>query len=142
MPTRNELKQLARTRLMEAKALYASDLYDGSSYLAGYVVELALKARICRILDLAQYPESGEIARSFKTHKLDDLLRLAGLQRKFDQAKTANPNLLTNWSLVTQWSEQVRYNPVGTSPKVRAGEIIAALEDPADGVFTWLKKYW
>lgn len=136
MPTRDELKQLARTRLKEAQALYSTGLYDGSSYLAGYVVELALKARICRVLDVEQYPVAGEIARSFKTHNLDDLLRLAGLQRKFDQAKAANPNLLTNWSLVTQWSEQFRYNPVGTSPKVRAGDILAALDDPADGVFT------
>jgi HEPN domain len=142
MPTRAELKELARTRLKEAKTLYDSGLYDGASYLAGYVVELALKARICKILDLNMYPETGEIARSFKTHKLDDLIRLAGLQRKFDRAKASNPSLLTNWSLVTTWSEQFRYNPVGSSPRVRAGEIIAALDDPMDGIFTWLKKYW
>lgn len=142
MPTRVELKELARTRLKEARALYNSGLYDGASYLAGYVVELALKARICKLLDLDKYPETGEAARSFKTHKLDDLLRLAGLQRKFDQAKASNPNLLTHWSLVTEWSEQFRYNPVGSSPRIRAREIIAALEDPIDGIFTWLKKYW
>jgi HEPN domain-containing protein len=142
MPTRAELKGLARTRLKEAQALCASGLYDGASYLAGYVVELALKVRICRILDLTDYPDTGDISRSFKTHKLDDLLRLAGLQRKFDQAKAANPNLLTNWSLVTQWSEQARYHPVGTSPRVRTEEILVALDDPVDGIFTWLKKYW
>ncbi len=98
MPTRAELKELARTRLKEAKTLYDSGLYDGASYLAGYVIELALKARICKILDLNVYPETGEIARSFKTHKLDDFIRLAGLQRKFDRAKASNPSLLTVFS--------------------------------------------
>lgn len=142
MPTRDELKRLARTRLEEAKALYASGLYDGSRYLAGYVVELALKARICKLLDLSDYPEKGDISRSFKTHNLDDLLRLAGLQRKFEEARVRSPDLLTAWSVVTTWSETLRYQPVGTSPRVRAEEYLAALEDPTSGIFTWLKKYW
>ncbi len=115
MPTRAELKELARTRLQKAKTLYNSGLYDGASYLAGYVVELALQARICKTPDVNAYPETGEIGRSFRTHKLDDLIRLAGLQRKFDRAKASRPCLLTSWSLVTTWSEQVRYNPVGSS---------------------------
>jgi len=142
MPTRTELKELATTRLEEAKALFASGLYDGCCYLAGYVVELALKARICKVLDLIDYPDTGEISRSFKTHKLDDLIRLAGLQRKFDAAKAVNPRLLTNWSLVTAWTEEFRYKPVGSSPRIRAEEIIFALEDRMDGVFTWIKKRW
>jgi HEPN domain-containing protein len=142
MPKRAELKELAKTRLREAKALFDCGLYDGSYYLAGYVVELSLKARICRVLDTDDYPESGKLSRSFKTHKLDDLLRLAGLERRFEQAKIANHNLLTNWSLVTEWNEEFRYMPVGSSPKLRAQNNIAALEDKNDGIFTWIKKYW
>lgn len=142
MPKRAELKELAKTRLREAQALFACGLYDGSYYLAGYVVELSLKARICKVLDTDDYPESGDLARSFKIHKLDDLLRLAGLERKFEKAKMANPNLLTNWSLVTEWKEDFRYKSVGSSPKLRAQNTIAALEDKNDGIFTWIKKYW
>ncbi|MDG6028095.1 MAG: HEPN domain-containing protein [Candidatus Brocadia sp.] len=48
---------------MEAKALFDKGLYDGSCYLAGYVIELALKARVCKILDMTDYPESGDISR-------------------------------------------------------------------------------
>jgi len=66
MPTKIELKKLARTRLKEAKVLYQNGLYDGACYLAGYVIELALKARICKVLDLDDYPETGEISKSFK----------------------------------------------------------------------------
>jgi HEPN domain-containing protein len=142
VPTRAELKELAGTRLKEAKVLLDCGLYDGSRYLAGYVVELSLKARICRLLDIDKYPEEGEISRSFKIHNLDVLLRLAGLQHKFEQATSGNHSLLTNWSLVTEWKEDFRYDPVGSSKKEQAQEIIAALEDKNDGIFTWIKRYW
>lgn len=142
MPTRQELKKLAKTRLLEAKALFDKGLYDGACYLAGYVIELALKARVCRILDIVDYPDSGEISRLFKTHKYDDLVKLSGLERKFEEAKKSNPSLLTNWSVVTKWSEEFRYRPVGTNPMKHVQEIINALENPKDGIFTWIKKRW
>jgi len=142
MPTRQELKKLAKTRLLEAKALFDKGLYDGACYLAGYVIELALKARVCRILDMTDYPESGDMSRLFKTHKYDDLVKLSGLERKFEEAKKLNSVLFTNWSLVTVRSEEFRYRPVGTNSKKRAQEIINALENPKDGIFTWIKKRW
>lgn len=142
MPTRVELKELAKTRLQEAKLLYDQGLYDGCCYLAGYVLEMALKARICKALDLADYPDTGEISRSFKTHNLIVLLRLAGLQRKLDVAIAANPNLLRSWSLITEWTEEFRYTPAGTRSKLEAEIILSAIEDRKDGILLWLKKYW
>ncbi|MEZ4732327.1 MAG: HEPN domain-containing protein [Caldilineaceae bacterium] len=142
MPTRVELKELAKTRLQEAKILYDQGLYDGCCYLAGYVLEMALKARICKVLDTADYPETGEISRSFKTHNLIVLLRLAGLQRKLDVAIAANPNLLRSWSLITEWTEEFRYTPAGTRSKLEAEIILSAIEDRKDGILLWLKKYW
>ena len=142
MPTRRELKKIARTRLKEAKALFEKGLYDGSCYLAGYVVELALKAQICRTLNIDEYPDSGEFSRFFKTHNLDHLLKLSGLEKKFYEAKNQNPDLETNWSLVTTWSEQLRYNPIGTSNRQNTINLINALENRNHGVFTWIKKRW
>jgi hypothetical protein len=55
MATYQQLKDLAHLRLREAEALFAAELYDGAKYLSGYVVELALKARICRVLDVDDY---------------------------------------------------------------------------------------
>lgn len=139
MPTYQELKELAETRLLEVKALYDKGLYDGACYLAGYVIEFALKARITKLLDMTHYPETGEISKSFKTHNYDILIKLSGLEKKFDEATKLNKNLFTNWSLVTKWSEEFRYHPVGTNPKEYVRQIINALEDPNDGVFTWIK---
>ncbi|HNT26616.1 MAG TPA: HEPN domain-containing protein [bacterium] len=143
MPTtQSDLRKLARLRLREAQALFDKKLYDGCEYLAGYVIELALKARICKTLNTNDYPDTGERSRVFKTHNLDDLLFLSGLQRRFDEDKRTNPALFTNWSLITPWSEQYRYNPVGSSNKVHAKQVLEALKDQNNGVFSWIKKRW
>ncbi len=141
MPSRLELQEISKTRLKDVKVLYRNRLYDGATYLAGYVVETALKARICRILGL-DYPDSGEIAKSFLTHKLDSLVKLGGLQSEFDGEAGSNINFKTNWSLVTNWTESFRYKPIGTSSQGDVQAIISALEDRNDGVLTWIKKRW
>ncbi len=50
MITRTELRNLAKARLKESKTLFNAKQYDTATYLCGYAVELALKARICRTL--------------------------------------------------------------------------------------------
>ena len=42
MAKREELNQIARLRLAEARALCDKARYEGSRYLVGYVIELAL----------------------------------------------------------------------------------------------------
>src|SRR5258708_23742141 len=80
MATRRQLQELALLRLQEAETLYTSGLYDGCAYLCGYVVELALKARICATLGVVEYPEKGSRLRdAMKSHALDDLGLLAGM---------------------------------------------------------------
>ncbi len=138
MPTRQQLQTISKTRLKEVKALYRNSLYDGAKYLSGYVIETALKARVCRILD-SDYPETGAISRSFLTHDLDQLIKLAGLQKAFDNGSV---NFKTNWSIVTNWSEVNRYIPIGTTLKANVEELLNALEDKNDGVLTWIKKRW
>ena len=133
---------MAKSRLQEAKVLFDKGFYDGACYLAGYVVELAVKARICKILALTEYPETGEISRAFKTHRYSDLLKLSGLERRFNDAITTNSSLYKNWFLVKDWTEDFRYRPIGSSSKKEDEDIINALDAPKDGVFTWIKKRW
>lgn len=142
MPTYDELKILAETRLQEAKVLSGKNLYDGARYLLGYVVEFALKARICKILDMDEYPETGDISKTFKTHSYDILKKLAGLEKEFDKAKSLSKPLFDNWSLSTKWKEDFRYKPIGTNKIKDFQDAIDALEDQKDGVFTWIKKWW
>ena len=138
MPSRQQLQNISKTRLKEVKALYRNRLYDGAKYLSGYVIETALKARVCKILD-GDYPETGAISRSFLTHDLDQLIKLAGLQKTFDSGSV---NFKTNWSIATNWSEVNRYIPIGTTSKANVEELLIALEDKNDGVLTWIRKRW
>lgn len=78
MPTREELRDLARLRLREAEKLFEAELYDGCVYLCGYVVEFALKACICATLSISAYPDS----RPFLTHDFEELKLLAGLRSR------------------------------------------------------------
>ena len=141
MPSREQFQSICLTRLEEVKVLYDKRLYDGARYLSGYVIETALKATICKLLD-SDYPDSGEISKSFLTHKFDTLVRLAGLSKALDNESNANVIFKTNWSIVTGWSESLRYNPIGTSEKTKIEEIISALTDADNGVLTWLMKTW
>jgi hypothetical protein len=59
--------------------------YDGAIYLCGYAIEVALKARTCRTLGWAEFPETNrefENYRSFRTHDLEVLLNLSGVRNR------------------------------------------------------------
>lgn len=111
MPSRQELKRLARLRLREAEILHAAGLYDGAAYLAGYAIEMALKARICRLLGVEDYPIAGSLRPAYAVHDLAQLVLLAGLQQKLDAAA---PPVLANWSTAGPWKPDRRYTSAGT----------------------------
>ncbi len=141
MPSRTDLIEISKTRLKEVKALYDAELFDGAKYLAGYVVETAIKARICKVLD-SEYPVKGDISKSFKTHVIDDLIKLGGLQNQLDNKLAESVKFKANWSLITTWSVADRYNPIGTDSKQEVDDILLALEDDEDGILTWIMKRW
>jgi hypothetical protein len=71
-----ELRRRAKAKLKDAEILFLNRRYDGSVYLCGYVIELALKARTCTTLKWPDFPETNNDFRnflSFKTHNLDIL---------------------------------------------------------------------
>lgn len=49
--TIKELSELCKERLKDAEILIKAQRYDGAYYLCGYVIELALKKRICKTLN-------------------------------------------------------------------------------------------
>jgi len=123
MIQRNDLKKIAQTRLKDADILMASKRYDGAVYLCGYAIELTLKARICRTLKWKGYPSSNkefENFQSFRTHDLDVLLHLTGLE------KSIKIGYLAEWSAVAKWNPAARYQPIGTTNKNDAQLMISA----------------
>ena len=112
MITQSELKQISRPRLEDSDVLLRAARYDGATYLCGYALELALKAKICLTLGWPGFPSTKtefENYRSFRTHNLDVLLSLSGVEQEI---KT---KFLTQWSVVTNWDPEVRYKPIGSA---------------------------
>ena len=96
---------------------------DGAVYLAGYVVEIALKARICRTLKWRGFPETGaefKNFQSFKVHDLDVLLTLTGLEPRI-KAK-----YFAEWSVVAEWNPEARYKAPGMTTKADAHLFVEA----------------
>lgn len=108
-----ELQKIAKERLKDSETLFKSKRFEGANYLCGYVIEIALKARICKTLNWKEgFPSSGKEFndyKSFKTHNLDVLLRLSGVEEKI---KT---EFLSEWSSLADWNPESRYEPIGTA---------------------------
>ena len=110
MLSRRELKQIARARLKDAEVLLRAKRFDGASYLCGYAVEVALKAKICETLNRKGFPSTNSEFKnyqSFKTHSLDVLLTFSGVEDKIKK------RYLAEWSVVAEWDPEARYKPAG-----------------------------
>jgi HEPN domain-containing protein len=135
MATRSQLRSLALLRRQEAQALFDAGLYDGAHYLAGYVLEFALKARICRVLDLDEYPDSGDLRRSYATHDLAQLLKLSGLSRR---PALQEAELFVSWSTAARWKPEIRYDTPGLMTREDVSYILRAIDE----VLRWIRRHW
>jgi hypothetical protein len=118
-----QLRAISEARLQDAIVLLENDRIDGAAYLCGYAVELALKARICITLNWEGFPQTRsefEDYSSFRTHKLDVLLRLSG------QEKRIKAEQLDEWSSVLPWSPEGRYQAVGHSERANIEVMLAS----------------
>jgi hypothetical protein len=135
---RKDLQSLSRIRAREAKALLDAGLHDGAFYLAGYAVECALKACIAKATKRHEFPDRDHVNKSY-THKLDDLIKLAGLDKPHRTLMKSNSGFGRNWNTVSLWSEQSRYR---THDQASATAIVKAIMERRDGILAWLRRYW
>lgn len=118
-----DLRSIARARLLDAQVLLRARRFDGAFYLCGYAVEVALKARICRTLKWSEFPEAPKDfggLQSLKTHDLEILLRLSGIEARV-KAKH-----LAEWSAVLDWNPEKRYQPIGKSTQQQATDMVTS----------------
>jgi len=111
MISRKDLQKIARARLKDAQILFQNRRYDGATYLCGYAIELWLKSKICKTLGWEGFPSTNREFQnllSFKTHDLDILLKLSGVEKKI------KIRFLAEWSVISAWRPEVRYQPIGT----------------------------
>jgi hypothetical protein len=134
---RATLQRLAIAKVEDASLLFDNRRYSNSYYLYGYGIELGLKACIARQISAETIPDKAIMTR-FLTHKLVDLVGLAGLATLL-QSQRRNAEFDARWAVVAEWSEESRYDMIDF---VVATAMRDAVEHPVHGIMTWLKLHW
>lgn len=136
-----ELQNLADLRINEAAKLQESNFPDGAFYLAGYAVELYLKAKICETIDVPNFYDihvpKSDLSKTFLIHNLDRLVLLSGLYTKFETEKEINSDLAQHWAKVSAWSEKSRYNTPYSKSDIQALEFI----ESSKIIIEWIKTH-
>jgi HEPN domain-containing protein len=88
--SKSRLIALAETKLDDAKYLLADGRSGNAYYLAGYAVELLLKAVLSLRFQADTIP-SRELVREIFTHDLAKLLSLADLRQDLADKQDADP---------------------------------------------------
>lgn len=133
-----DLEALSDARLREARMLYRGKLFSGAYYLAGYSIELAIKACIAKHIRSGFLPDRNFIIKVYQ-HKLTELIGLAGLKTELDDAIKTDQRFGGYWGIVADWSEESRYRAWDAA---KAAALIKAIDDPTYGVLQWLKKHY
>jgi HEPN domain-containing protein len=132
------LQELARIRLAEARTLLENGHAPGAYYLCGYAVECALKACIARQTREHDFPDK-KLANAAHTHKLAELVKLAGLEPELDREIRTSPDFSDNWTVVKDWSEESRYTIKGDK---ETRDLLAAITNRTYGVLPWIRRHW
>src|SRR5215470_18125812 len=103
MISKADLEALADTRLGDAVHLFQATRYSAAYYLAGYAVELGIKARIAGLFQANVIPEKGFVNAVY-SHKLDELLGLAGIKERLKDDMKDDALLSSAWGVASKWN--------------------------------------
>ncbi len=135
---RSDLQKLSDVRSHEARNLLQSGHSSGAYYLAGYAVECALKACIAKLSQKHDFPDRDRVNKSY-SHKLSDLMAVAGLDTQLNNDMQSNPKLAANWAFARNWSEQSRYR---LWSRAEAASMVDAITKRNGGVIPWIRRHW
>lgn len=137
---RADLQQLSQDRIEDVAALLAAQRWSAAYYLAGYVVECALKACVAKQVNQHDFPDKNFAIRVF-THNSADLLRAIGLLTILDTDRTTpgREAFNINWEIVKMWQPEARYQQ---KSRAEAEAMYKAVADPQDGLFAWIQAHW
>lgn len=135
---RKDLRSHAKAKLDDALLLLHNKRYSNSYYLAGYAVEIGLKACVAAQVTSETIPEKAFLQK-FYNHDFDTLVGLAGLAQDRKSMEKTDQDFATNWAIVSEWSPDIRYEAVDPTS---AETMLSAIIDPKSGVLKWIKAYW
>lgn len=129
-----DLEQACPHRLSDADALLAAGCFSAAVAQGVYALEIGLKIRICKCLDLLSLPKAFEI------HDLQGLMVLTGLSSRLATDR-ANIAISRNFEEIQKDANKVsdnRYKGNQSVTRAEAEEFFARLRDEKDGVLTWI----
>ena len=132
---RQDLVQLSQQWIEDARVLLAANRYPGAYHAGGVALECILKARIASLTQAEEFPDKRLAEMAWK-HDPPTLLALGDLGKFLNQA---SPAVRTNWTTVKDWKVESRYTRTMNPASVTA--FVDALDDPMDGVLTWLRNH-
>jgi len=125
MKSSADIKKLAREKFTDAECLFINGRFNSAYYLAGYCIELLIKAKICQTLgiedffdfsnpDKTRLKNEGSLLKPFKVHDLEQLLILSGIYSNLLNKTKTDAQLNAAWSEIVRWNENTRYEMVRT----------------------------
>lgn len=136
---KTDLEELVNLRINEAKVLLDAESYPGAYYLAGYSLECAIKVCIAKQVREYDFPNL-ELAKNSYSHKLTDLLGVAGLKQKLAEKEQQDENFHLNWAVAKDWNEKARYE--SRVEERKAKDLYEAITHNQSGILAWLKTFW
>ena len=135
---RTVLQAIAQAKLDDALLLLGHGRFSNAYYLAGFAVEIGLKACIAKQIAADTIPDKSFVNAIFQ-QSLKALVGVAGLSAALKEKETADPAFGGNWGVVAAWNPEVRYDTVDN---YTAQLLIQAITDGKSGVFPWIKANW
>ena len=129
------LVELAEAMLEDAKLLLSAGRTVNAYYLAGYAVELMLKAIASARFRTDTLPDRAISTQVF-VHDLRKLISLALLEVALKEREKADAGFQARLQIVLRWTEESRYGQYGVN---EATALIDAVDNPEHGVVTWLR---
>lgn len=128
-------KLLAIKRLNEAEILFSKRQYSGAYYLAGYCVEMALKACYCKNVRRYSFPPTKDIYSKLYDHDLNKLIDAVGIKIQFDTKSGGDPSFTGAWGVVKDWTSESRYQ---FFRKPEAEAMVSSVRP----VLNWIQTLW
>ena len=135
---RTDLQAYAQAKLDDACILLQNGRYTNAYYLAGYAVELGLKACIAVQISADTLPDKAFI-KQILNHKFPVLIGLAGLVTELKDHMDKDSDFAANWAIVSEWLPDTRYE---SKDVASAQTLITAIAHPDSGVLQWIKTHW
>ncbi len=135
---RQDLRNGAEAKIADAILLLENRRYSNAYYLAGYAIELGLKACIARQVVSDTIPDREFFNKIF-SHEFPKLISLAGLAAELKRAQDRDRIFAANWAICDEWRPDVRYRSVdGTNAEL----LVFAVANDKTGVFPWIRNFW